>query len=43
MKRLYWEVEIEEADYRQEAALTQSKLSVMVNPEHAQVVTLGDN
>ena len=25
------------------AALTQAKLSSMVNPEHAQVVTLGDN
>ena len=29
-------------DYRQEAALTQAKLSGMVNPEHQQVVTLGD-
>ena len=43
LKRLYWEVEIEEADYRQEAGLTQAKLSSMANPEHAQVVTLGDN
>ena len=43
MKRLYREVEIEEADYRQEVALAQAKLSGMVNPEHAQVVTLGDN
>ena len=43
MKRLYREVEIEEADYRQEAALTQAKLSSMANPEHHQVVTLGDN
>jgi len=43
LKRLYREVEIEEADYRQEVALTQAKLSGMVNPEHAQVVTLGDN
>ena len=43
MKRLYREVKIEEADYRQEAALTQAKLSSMANPEHHQVVTLGDN
>jgi len=43
LKRLYREVEIEEADYRQEVALAQAKLSGMVNPEHAQVVTLGDN
>ena len=43
MKRLYREVEIEEADYRQEAALTQAKLSSMANPEHHQVVAIGDN
>jgi len=43
LKRLYREVEIEEADCRREVALTQAKLSGMVNPEPAQVVTLGDN
>ena len=43
LKRLYREVEIEEADYRQEVALTQAKLSGLVNPEHHQVVTLGDH
>ena len=43
LKWLYREVEIEEGDYRQEAALAQAKLSGIVNPEHAQIVTLGDN
>ena len=43
LKRLYREVEIEEGDYRQEVALTQAKLSGMGNPEHHQVVNLGDN
>ena len=36
-------MEIDEAEYRQESALIQAKLSGLVNPVHGQVVTLGDN
>lgn len=43
LKRLYLGVAIDEAEYRQESALNQAKLSGMVNPVHDQVVTLGDN
>ena len=43
LKRLYREVEIDEAEYRQESALTQAKLSGLVNSVHDQVVTLGDH
>ena len=40
---MYREVEIDQAEYRQEVALTQAKLSGLVNPAHHQVVSLGDN
>ena len=36
-------MEIDEAEYRQESALTQAKLSGLVNPVHDQVFTLGGN
>ena len=43
LKRLYQEVEIGEAEYRQEMTLTQAKLSSLVDAQQDEVVTLGDN
>jgi hypothetical protein len=40
---LYQEVEIGEAEYRQEMLLTQAKLSSLADPREHEVVTLGDN
>ncbi|MCH9039575.1 MAG: recombinase family protein [Chloroflexi bacterium] len=43
LKRQYREVEIDEAEYRQELQLTQAKLATLTVPEQEEMVHLGDH